>query len=365
MLQEHTLYRQLADTLRRRIVDGAFVPGAFFATEHGLVRDLRISRVTVRRSSNLLIRDGLLERRPGRGLFVRGAGAPVGDIRVVCRDLVDEARLAIIRAIRAAASRQGYDLLIHDADGRHDAEGAAIRRLCDGACRGAIICGPLADASLPILRELRSRGFPFVLVGGPGDQDASPWIGADDRQGGRLAGETLLAHGHRRIAFVGDLGSIPVRDRLDGLQQAIGSAGRQAPQLVVRATCAPDLSPAWLEQIASNVRCLLASPTAPTAFVAGSGATVTAIASIAATLGLAIPDDLGLIGFDDDASVHHLTTIGIPAGRIGTAAFEMLMRRIAGPDADPERRSLPVRLIDRGSLSSAGATGSRPSFSEA
>jgi len=365
MLQEHTLYRQLADTLRRRIADGGFGPGAFFATEHGLVRDLRISRVTVRRSSNLLIRDGLLERRPGRGLFIRGTAAPAGDIRVVCRDLVDEARLAITRAIREAASRQGYDVLIHDADGSHDAEGAALWRLCDGSCCGAIVCGPLADASIPILRELSSRAFPFVLVGGPADQADFPRIGADDRQGGRLAGEALLEHGYRRVAFVGDLDAIPVRDRLDGLLQAVGSANRPAPQVMVRETGAPDLSQAWQGRIGSAVRFLLASPTVPTAFVAGSGATASAISAAATELGLATPDDFGLIGFDDDASVHCLTTIGIPARGIGTAAFQMLVRRIAGPHAEPERRSLPVSLIDRGSLSRAGATGSRPSSSEA
>src|SRR5690606_20009423 len=112
------VYAYLADRIRRLILTGTYQPGELIGSEHGLARAERLSRVTVRRASELLVNEGLLERRPGKGLYVRrGAGADGGIIQVVAGNLLWEPALQLSRGVRMRASDQQIQVQLYDAQG--------------------------------------------------------------------------------------------------------------------------------------------------------------------------------------------------------------------------------------------------------
>jgi DNA-binding GntR family transcriptional regulator len=129
MPRHRPLYLQLANTLRRRIRLRAFAPGAFFTSEHSLCRERKLSRVTVRRCVDVLIRDSMLVRRPGLGLFIPAHEQGGEEIRIVCRDVAEDDRIALARAIRDAITRSGFEI-VHPNPAQTAIATASGQRLC-------------------------------------------------------------------------------------------------------------------------------------------------------------------------------------------------------------------------------------------
>src|SRR5438045_586141 len=88
-------YSTLAERLRRSIREQEFLPGQLIGSEHELARQQGISRVTVRKASELLVNEGLIERRPGKGLYVRANHSSTQLVQVVVGNLQWDACLRV------------------------------------------------------------------------------------------------------------------------------------------------------------------------------------------------------------------------------------------------------------------------------
>ncbi|MEX2387490.1 MAG: GntR family transcriptional regulator, partial [Phycisphaeraceae bacterium] len=111
------LYAALADRLRRAIQAGVYRPGQLLGSEHSLAKQESISRMTVRRASELLVKEGLIERRPGKGLYVRDERATTRAIQVVAGNLQWEPSLQASRGIQSIAAGKGVQTQLYDAHG--------------------------------------------------------------------------------------------------------------------------------------------------------------------------------------------------------------------------------------------------------
>ena len=176
----------------------------------------------------------------------------------------------------------------------------------------------------------------------------------DDVAGGRLAAAHLLALGHRRIAFVGDtvfrkppagLGFTSSASRLRGFRQALASAGLEAePRLVRRG---PHDTAAAAELTAE----LLKSPGPPSAIFAASDTQAIGVLSAAERLGVPVPGQLSVIGFDDieSAAFLSLSTIRQPLRLSGAEGARRLVALLRGETVQPLRQELPIETVARGS----------------
>src|SRR3954452_14656754 len=162
---------------------------------------------------------------------------------------------------------------------------------------------------------------------------------SDNEAGARAAVEHLVGLGHRRIATItGMLESRPGSDRLRGYRAAVQAAG-----LAYR-----DEYVAYGDFYAESGRAcaarLLALPEPPTAIFAAADMMAIGAVRAAAELGLRVPDDLSIVGFDDIQLAPHLnpplTTIRQDKAGLGVAAGEALIARINGDDARPPRHTL-------------------------
>jgi DNA-binding LacI/PurR family transcriptional regulator len=183
-----------------------------------------------------------------------------------------------------------------------------------------------------------------------------PRVVTDDVGGGRIAAQHLLDLGHRRLGFIGDVprpgfGFASSRLRLRGVEQALRSEGLSIREEDI-GLAEHGRAPARISAMA-----VLARPGRPTAIVVASDTEAMGVLQAAADLGLSVPGDLSVIGYDDieAADFLGLTTIRQPLFETGERAVRRLVDRIAGADDGPLRDVLPVTLVKRHTTAAAPA----------
>ncbi|GAB4459688.1 MAG: LacI family DNA-binding transcriptional regulator [Armatimonadaceae bacterium] len=230
---------------------------------------------------------------------------------------------AILEGVLAAAAELDYNVTLFPkpwVNVRHSAGPFRDRRT-----DGALIIAPQQDSD--IVPGLATLGLPLVVVSAVTDQHGVPFFDADNRIGGHIATEHLLSLGHTRIAHVtgsGQHSSVPSRQ--DGWCRALKNAGiMPRPEYVVQGDYSGKGAEDWL-------RTLLALPEPPTAIFAGNDIIAIRLLEAAWSLGIRIPEQLSLIGFDNVPAAAmvrpSLTTVHQPLAEMGGAALRLLVRII-------------------------------------
>jgi len=242
-----------------------------------------------------------------------------------------------------------YDLIVHNVQTpeQRDAcfELIPHRRQADGVL--IISLSPRDDDEVASLRRAE---VPVVLIDSDHPNVTSlSRVVVDDVAGGRAATEYLLSLGHRRIAFVGDMSDNPFhfiwsRDRLRGYRQALEAAG-VAPNPGHCAEGEPSLAGAR-----SLARVMLAAPDRPTAIVAANDMRAVGVLEAARELGLRVPEQLSVIGYDDVevAEIVGLTTVRQPLYRSGQRGMQLLLDGLRDRSIEPTHEVLPLELVVRG-----------------
>ncbi|WP_184915647.1 LacI family DNA-binding transcriptional regulator [Saccharothrix ecbatanensis] len=198
-------------------------------------------------------------------------------------------------------------------------------------------------------RVLANSRIPVVVID-PVDlpQPNVPSVGATNWAGGLSATEHLLRLGHRRVGVIGGpAGMLCSRARVDGYRAALDRAGIAFnPELVKHG----DFKHEGGFRRAAE---LLALPDRPTAIFAGNDEQALGVIEAARIIGLSVPHDLSVVGFDDLPvavwSSPALTTVRQPLTEMGRHAGRMLADLIAGRPVETERVELATELVVRSS----------------
>lgn len=222
-------------------------------------------------------------------------------------------------------------------------EPATVDRLIERTVRshhldGLVISTALADDVL--CARLTAEAFPFVCIGQDPRSTAS-FVDIDNHAAARLATEHLIAHGYRRIAFIaGHRNIVAACSRYEGYTDAMRDAGLPSGPV-----CPGEFNEHRAFTAAMG---LLAGPERPEAIFAASDAMAIGVLRAAQALGLRVPDDLAVMGFDgfedDLLESHRLTTVRQPARAIGRRAIELLSELIANPEKAPLHEIFPATL---------------------
>ena len=258
-----------------------------------------------------------------------------------------------VRGVAAALARSPYDLMLFDIESEERREHAF--QLFD---RGDRSDGLLMLSLIPPDEEverLRATGLPCVLVDAP--HPGLPSVVIDDVHGGELATSHLIELGHRRIAFLGDKSPDPFRfassrDRTRGYELALSQAGiERRPEYVREGTQSHHVA-------RSTAIDLLRLPQRPTAVFAASDTQALGVLEAARILGIRVPEELSVVGFDDIEIAAHigLTTVRQPlfeSGRRGTELLLQLLADGARQLNDPRTEQLAVELVVRSTTAAA------------
>lgn len=193
------------------------------------------------------------------------------------------------------------------------------------------------------LSRFETIGLPLVAWGAPVPGIAIPVIGSDNRQGGRLAAEHLIAAGRKRLLFLGDAQHPEVANRLEGVRDILSAS---------EATLAAPVPCAFsMEAGAQAVRDALDSGTRFDAIIAVSDFIAAGACDALMARGIAVPGEVAIVGFDDTpiAAAHRpsLTSVRQDAAAAGRALGAAILALVEGEGSDSATVPLPVELIER------------------
>jgi LacI family transcriptional regulator len=240
----------------------------------------------------------------------------------------------IIRGIAMAINSTAYEMILYsynDEDQSRDRRDAINRILATNLTSGILAIYP-GHASEQIA-QIYHQGRPIVVIDDQREHQI-PWITIDDVTGAQLAVQHLIALGHRRIAHIkGPEDYLATHHRVEGYRRALAEAGiSYDPELVLPGDFMP---PSGHEGM---LRLLALPPEQrPTAIFTSADQAAYGVLAAAEEKGISIPDEMALVGFDDDPLSTHLhpplTTVHQPSYEMGKQAIELLLSMIATEEA--------------------------------
>lgn len=265
-------------------------------------------------------------------------------VGVIVPRLTDTVMAMLYEEIARGCGSRGLFAVVATTEDDPDAERVAVQSLQRRRVDGLILTTARLDAPteperpVPHVLALRTDGVGPASVG-------------DDRLGAHLATRHLVDLGHRRIALVGGPRyASSARDRERGFRSALAESGVPVDESLIAGDSFS------MEAGEAAGRSLLDRPDRPTAVFAVNDNTAIGVMAAAHALGLRIPDDLSLVGYNDIPVVSRLpvplTTVRVPFHQVATGALELLLEAgrdpsprtlVATPTLIPRRSTAPVR----------------------
>ena len=239
---------------------------------------------------------------------------------------------------------RGYHVLIFMASHQAGNIDNVVEEILDFQVDGIIAASVALSSDLS--DRCRTAGVPMVLFNRAQDDTAMSSVTSDNVAGGRKAAEFLLAGGHQKIGYIaGWEGASTQRDREAGFVAALKEAGVTLHAREIGNFVAEEARQATLKMFNSD---------APDAvFVANDHMAISVMDTLRFELGLNVPGDVSVIGYDDVAvaswPAYNLTTIRQPANRMVAETVDILLSKIEDPDVSPRRVEIDGPLIVRGS----------------
>ncbi|MBV9380168.1 MAG: LacI family DNA-binding transcriptional regulator [Streptosporangiaceae bacterium] len=248
----------------------------------------------------------------------------------------------LARAVEDIVRANGSLLFTGSTDNDSERERALALALCARRVDGLIIVP--ADADHDYLRPEIAAGVAAVFAGRPSNLAEADAVLADDEGGARDAVAHLIAHGHRRIGYLGGPPGDYLAQRLrQGYADAMAAAALPADDRWAA------LVPPTREQVGQAMQGLLAA-SVTAVFSGGSEYTALAVRTLRAA-GKA--GRIALVGFGDfefaDLLDPGITVVAEDPAEMGRVAAELLFRRLAGEAGPARRAEVSTRLIPRGS----------------
>ncbi len=250
----------------------------------------------------------------------------------------------IHRAVEDVAHERGVAVFSASIDEDPQRERSLVAAFSSRRVDGLILTPSATDQGY--LRDEREAGTPVVLIDRPPVGIEIDSVTVDNVAGASDATAHLIAHGHRRIAYLGDLTRIATaRARHEGYLRALGAAG------IATGTVGPVDNLHSEDAAEAAVWALLSGPDRPTALFTSQN--LVTIGAIRALRTLGLQHTVALIGFDDfelaDLLEPGVTVIAQDPARIGRLAAERLFGRLGGDTSPAAEIVVPTRLIERGS----------------
>lgn len=247
-------------------------------------------------------------------------------------------------ALQNTIGAKGYMLALANSDFNAAAEIPLVRHLIERGTDGIVLFGRRHEPEL--LAMLENFSIPYISTWAFDPGTRGTHIGFDNRKAATLIVDHLVSLGHRDIGIIsGFRHSEWQQDRLHWIKAEFDRRGISMPaELFFDGPISYDTG-------RQGIRALLMGRRRPTAIICGHDIIAVGAIAMCHDLGIAIPGDVSLTGFEnlDLASnvTPPLTTVQFPAGELGVRAGEEILKRIEG-DASAGQIELPIRLLARG-----------------
>ena len=326
----------MAKSAPTRLLDVANAAGVSLRTASRVLNDdPRVAPVTRQR-----VREAMLDMRFQPDEMARSLRAGTDTaIGFVVESISDPFFAGVIDAVELEMSRHGRSVLVastrRDPGRERDVIGRMVQRRIAG-----LLLSPTGDDH----SWLDPRRVPIVVVDRPAPGLSADLVGIDDHRAAFDAVAHLIAHGHQRIAYIGDTPAIPTSAaRLRGYRDALAHHRVEPDEHLVNCDCATS------ETAAQAVSALIGGSWPPTAILS---ATTRVSLGVVPALHSARRTDIALVSFGDfpmaDSLSPAVTVVNHTGHEVGRVAAARLLARLGQPGLPVERIQVPARIIERG-----------------
>jgi LacI family transcriptional regulator len=264
-------------------------------------------------------------------------------IGLIMPDVASPYCIEVMRGVNQAIAQSNYDLIVYTTGdvrkyGTADQERRYVSLLNGSITDGVIVVTPAATAF--------STDAPVVAIDPNNESPDCPSIIATNRAGALAAMTYLTGLGHRRIGFItGRLELVSASRRLRGYQEGLAASGIPLDEELVQ------ISDYTTETAAERTRKLLTMANPPTAIFASNDMSAIGVYQAAQEVGVRIPEDLSVVGFDNLRESTYLkpalTTIDQFISEMGSLATEMVVKLIKGETLERNLHKIPTQLVIR------------------
>lgn len=356
MGKETTRASQLANTLRESIKSGKYISGQVLPSERELGESTGLSRTTIRRALQILVDQGILHRVQGSGTFVRKSlmETPAPQmLGLIVPSMNNPYYGELAYAIEREAISRGYQLVVGQF--RYSSNGEAnylLRYAENDSVKGVLVVPDPDEPPIDSYNYLAQQGKPFIfvsrLIGGISSDSVVP----DRINGAYELVKHLIGLGHRHIAYI--RGVPPVFDSQKlGYERALQDAGVPINEdLMISLNCPGD------EAGEKGVDILFQRHVPFTAIFARNDNTAIGVLRKLRQLGLRVPEDISITGFDNTEISAQLqpplTTVDTAIQEVGRLALMLLLDRVEGRYAGSQRQlTIRSHLLIRSSCGHA------------
>lgn len=377
--KKQPLYSVIMESLRQEIQQGRLKPGDKLLTEQELAEKYDVSRITSKRALEELEHAGLIYRVRGSGSFVAdrisgeiGKKAPTLNVIALLLPFGSSkgGGVDLIHGIENVAQKNDYYLSIHNTNRTWQNERQLILKLIHDGVKGIILYPFSTVGNLDLLNILAHNNYPIVMIDKYIHDLPINSVVSDNFLGSYQITEYLIKSGHSKIAFISDDSidmSSSLRERYLGYCKAmtdysipltVDNIISSYMSLVPNEKLCHDLIDQSVEdkdigfftQFLQN----LFKNQNITALEASKDYIASCLMKAAKTIGICVPEDLSIVGFDNlDLSALlevPLTTMNQDFYRMGEKAAEIVLNKIRNPRSEYQKVVIPVEMIVRKSV---------------
>ena len=259
-----------------------------------------------------------------------------------------------VQAFQEELNRRGYTLLVSSSAYKPNAEQEQIRTLVARGADGLFLIGHDRDPAA--YDYLEAQGVPALVAWSYDPERRLPSVGFDNRAAMRAMTEKVIRMGHRRIAMISGIsqGNDRARARIEGVRDAMAAHGLEPAALD------PIEVPYGIAEGKAAFAQVISRTSGPSIVLCGNDVLAVGAIRGAEELGLKVPDDISITGFDDIEIAQvvspALTTVHVPHRDMGRFAAEELIGMIEDERAG-QSRLLETRIMDRATVKNLVETG--------
>jgi len=336
MVEKTIKYIEIFEFYRDKILNGEMVQDEKLPTEQEIGVLFSVSRHTVRQAILELEKQGYIYREKSKGAYVdkinKDKKTKSKMVIVITTYVTEYIFPFLIKGIQDVLSENGYDILLLSTNNEKEKEKEQLKKLLEYDVVGAIIeptASALGNTNIEYYKEISKNNIPYLMINAVYDKEKQSYVAMDDEEGGYTICKHLIDYGHNKIAGLFKEDDIQGLERKQGYIRALEEHDIEIDNTMIGKfkTFEEDF------YIYGFTKSLLSRSDRPTAIVCYNDKIAMKVMKVARELGLNIPEDLSIVGYDNDETISAaldcgITTISHPKEELGQKAAEMLLSLI-------------------------------------
>ena len=329
-------YIEIFEFYKEKILSGEIKEDEKLPTEQEIGEIFSVSRHTVRQSIVELEKEGYIYREKSKGAYAKKlekSKKTLSKLVIVITTYISEYIFPhLIKGIQETLSKNGYDILLLNTNNEKDKERDQLKKLLEYDVAGAIIeptASALGNTNEELYKEIDKNNIPYLMINATYNKESQSYVIIDDEKGAYNLCNYLINSGHKKIAGIFKEDDLQGLERKKGYLKALEENKIEIDSTIIGnfKTYEEDF---YVYAFAKN---LLSRVDRPSAIICYNDKTAIKVIKVAKELGLKIPEDLSIVGYDNDEAIseildYGITTINHPKEEMGKKAAEMLISLI-------------------------------------